>query len=76
MKAFTVYPKDEINLRLLLAKLQNYGKCNCDFETFCQIYNEWHLNAFPGCPVSTTTANFRNDWFMDFVNYMAGVDLD
>ena len=75
MKAFTLYQKSEIDLRKLLNKLQNYGKINCSFQEFCTVYNEWHLKTFPGLPISTTSANFRDDWFMDFVNYIINRDI-
>ena len=70
MKAFTLYPKEEIDLRKLLGKMQDYGKFNCSFEVFCQIYNEWHLKTFPGAPISTFSANWRDDFFTDFINYI------
>lgn len=40
MKALTIYSKGEIHLRQLLRKLQDYGKLNCDFETFSKLYEE------------------------------------
>ena len=75
MKAFTIYPKEEIEMRLLLNKLQNYGKFNGDFQTFCRLYKEWHKNNFPGCEVSVASVNFRNDWFIEFINYIANVEI-
>ena len=75
MKAFTLYPKKNRDLRYLLEKLKRYGECNCDFPTFAKIYEEWHLKTFPGCPVSTNTATFRGDWMVDFVNYIANYDI-
>lgn len=75
MKAFTLYSKDTQNLRMLLVKLQNHGKLHCDFEEFCRIYDEWHRLAFPGVAVDSSSANFRDDWFRDFVNFIANYDI-
>lgn len=75
MKAFTIYPKSEIDLRRLLSKLQHVGQMNCDFPTFARIYEEWHKTAFPGVAVSTAGINMRDDWFVDFVNYLAKRDI-
>ena len=76
MKAFTLYSKQEANLRVLLNKLQYCGKINCDFETFSQLYYEWHLETFPGCEVDTGAATFRSDWFGSFVDYLANADIE
>lgn len=76
MKAFEPYSKEERNLRILCRRLQDYGKVQCTFKQFNEIYCEWHLKAFKGCPVSTTTATFRNDWFLDFVNFLANYEID
>ena len=70
MKAFILYPKEEIELRKLLEKLKLYGQMNCSYQEFAQIYDEWHQKTFPGMPTSPNTANFRNDWFIDFLNYL------
>jgi hypothetical protein len=70
MKAFTLYPKGEIELRKLLEKLKLYGQMNCDFKRFTQIYDEWHQETFPGLPTSPNTVNHRNDWFIDFLNFL------
>lgn len=75
MKALTIYSKGEIHLRQLLRKIQDYGTINCDFETFVKLYEEWHLKAFPGCPIDITTVIFRDDWFSDFVNFLANKDI-
>lgn len=75
MKALTIYSKGEIHLRQLLRKLQDYGKLNCDFETFSKLYGEWHKKAFPGCPVNTMSALFREEWFIEFVNFLANKDI-
>lgn len=75
MKAFCPYTKDEANLRELLSNLEKVGKINCDFTTFCRAYNEWHLKAFPGTPVSSAAVNFRRDWFIDFVNFLANYEV-
>lgn len=76
MKAFNLYTKDEVNLRLLLSKLEKVGQIHCNFSTFCEAYNEWHLKTFPGTSVNTSTANFRNDWFFDFVQFLANYEVD
>jgi hypothetical protein len=75
MKAFTLYPKEERDLCKLLEKMKNYGKMNCDFAEFCQIYNEWHIKTFPGTKISTDSANWRDDWFIDFINYITNRDI-
>lgn len=75
MKALTIYTKGEINLRKLLRKLQDYGELNCDFETFSKLYEEWHKKTFPGCSVNSMTAIFREDWFTEFVNFLANKDI-
>ncbi len=76
MKAFCPYTKDEANLRVLLSNMEKVGKINCDFPTFCRAYNEWHHKAFPGTPVSSTTVNFRDDWFLDFVTFLGNYEVD
>lgn len=75
MKAMRIYSKDEIELRLLLEKLKNYGELNCDFPTFSKLYEEWHRKTFPGCPIDTSTATFREDWFLEFVKFLANKDI-
>lgn len=75
MKAFSIYSKPEIDLRLLLTKLQNYGTINCDFETFTKLYRAWHQKTFPDTPISTSSVGFRDDWFRDFVNYLANQEV-
>jgi len=75
MKAFTMYSKEEVDLRLLLEKVKNYGQCNCDFPTFIHIYVQWHNDVFPGQKVTTGSANFRSDWFGSFLMYLANYDL-
>lgn len=75
MKAFTFYLKEEIEMRQLLRKLQDYGTCNCDFVTFVAIYQDWHLKAFPGTPVNFKAATFRDDWFKDFVEFLANKNI-
>ena len=75
MKAFTLYSKEEINLRILMSKLEKVGIMNCDFKTFSNLYNSWHLSVFKNCPVDTNTANFRDDWFGSFVMYLAKSDI-
>ncbi len=75
MKAFTIYSKEEIEMRLLLNKLKNYGNFNGDFKTFCRLYTEWHLKTFPNCKVSVSSVNFREDWFIEFVNYIANIEI-
>lgn len=75
MKALTIYPNGEVHLRQLLRKLNDYGEINCDFPAFSKLYEEWHKKAFPGCPVNTRSAIFRDDWFLDFVNFLANKDI-
>lgn len=75
MKAFFPYTKDEANLRLLLSKLEKMGQMRCNFPTFCKAYNEWHCKTFPGISVNTSAVNFRDDWFLDFVRFLANYDV-
>lgn len=75
MKAFTLYPSDRRNLNVLLDNLRKYGECNCDFNTFINIYNEWHIRNFPGRPINTGTINMRSDWLNDFINFIANYEL-
>ena len=75
MKAFILYSRNEIELRKALDKLKNYGKINCTFEQFNQIFVEWHEKTFPNCPVNIRTAFFRDDWFIDFVNFIANYEI-
>ncbi len=76
MKAFTLYTKEEIELRRLLRKLQDYGTINCDFKTFEQIYIRWHAKTFPGCKISVQSVNFRDDWFREFVEFLANEEIN
>lgn len=75
MKAFTLHPKGKRDLLILLEQLKNYGECNCNFNTFCKIYNEWHMVNFPGCEISTSSATFRSDWFTSFINFIANYEI-
>lgn len=75
MKALTLYSKEEIHLRQLLRKLNDYGKINCDFPTFSKLYEEWHKKTFPGRPVDIATAMCRDDWFIEFVNFLANKNI-
>lgn len=75
MKALRTYSKEETHLRQLLRKLNDYGELNCDFPTFSKLYEEWHQKTFPGCEINTMTAIFRDDWFLDFVNFLANKDI-
>lgn len=75
MKAFTLYPKEQRELMILLDSLRKYGQCNCDVDTFAKIYKEWHLEMFPGCPVNLTAVNFRGDWLSSFVNYISNYEI-
>ena len=75
MRAFTLYPKGEIELRKLLEKLKLYGQINCSFQEFAEIYNEWHQKTFPGLPTSPSSANQMDAWFVDFVNYMIDKEI-
>lgn len=76
MKAFIPYRKEEKNLRKLLRKMQDYGEITCSFEQFNELYCEWHKQAFKGLPVSTNTAIFRDDWFIDFLNFLANTEVE
>ena len=75
MKALRTYSKEETHLLQLLRKLNDYGELNCDFPTFSKLYEEWHQKTFPGCEINTMTAIFRDDWFLDFVNFLANKDI-
>jgi hypothetical protein len=75
MKAFTLYPQRERDFRKLLGKMNDYGEINCSFTEFCQIYNEWHTKTFPGSEISTNSANWRDDWFVDFINYITNREV-
>ena len=75
MKAFTVYNAEEVPLRQLCRKLQDYGAMNCTFEQFEHIYRIWHLTAFKGQPVSYKTATFREDWFRDFLLFLINYEI-
>lgn len=75
MKAFVLYPREKRDLYTLLDKLKLYGECNCDFEIFSKIYNEWHLKTFPGRPINNDTAIFRNDWLSSFINFLANYEI-
>jgi len=75
-KAFVPYPtKEEGDLRKLFREMQDYGKINCSFEVFCQIYIDWHHCIFPGENVMTVSDFFNNDWYPDFVNYISNRDV-
>lgn len=75
MKAFKLYSRDEIQLRKLLRKMQDYGTVNCTFEQFIFIYTQCHLSTFKGQPLDFSTASFRDDWFRSFVEYIANFDI-
>lgn len=75
MKAFTPYSKEERNLRQLLRKMEDYGVLTCDFQTFNKIYCEWHEQDFPGRPISTFSALFREDWLLNFLNFLANYEV-
>lgn len=75
MKAFIPFEAKEIKLRQLCRKLQDYGRVNCTFEQFIEIYTKWHLSTFKGCPVNYSTATFREDWFRDFFFYLVNYDI-
>ena len=75
MKAFTTYDANEIPLRQLCRKLQDFGTMNCTFEQFVEIYNKWHLTTFKGQPVSYKTATFREDWFKDFLYFLITYEI-
>lgn len=76
MKAFTLYSPEEIHSRQLLRKLQDYGVPNFDdFETFLKLYAEWYTQTFPGCQINVRAALSRNDWFLEFVSFLANKDI-
>ena len=75
MKAFKIYSRDEIRLRQLCRKMQDYGTLNCTFEQFVFIYTQWHLTTFKGQPVNFSTASFRDDWFRSFLEYIGNFDI-
>jgi len=75
MRAFIPYDANEIKLRQLCRKLQDYGTVNCTFEQFDEIYKKWHLTTFKGQPVSYSTATFREDWFRDFLYYLIEYEI-
>ena len=83
MKAFTIYRKEEITLRQVLRKMQDYGTLNCTFEQFNQAFIDWHEKVFPrenwqsNIPYKAdpkTSLLWRDDWFIDFVNYLANYE--
>ena len=87
MKAFVLYPKDERALRQVLRKLQDLGTLNCSFEPFNKCFVEWHEKAFPrenwqkynpNIPYRadpTTSLLYRNDWFDDFIEFLANYEI-
>lgn len=75
MRAFIPYDANEIKLRKLCRKLQDYGTVNCTFEQFVEIYKNWHLTTFKGQPVNYSTATFREDWFRDFLYYLIEYEI-
>ena len=75
MKAFIPYRKEEIDLRLLLRKMQDYGDISCTFEQFNELYCLWHKERFRDTPIRTHTALFRDDWFIDFLNFLANSEV-
>lgn len=75
MRAFTPYKPNEIKLRQLCRKLQDYGTVNCTFEQFLVIYTQWHLTTFKGQPVDYNTALFREDWFRDFLYFLMNYEM-
>lgn len=75
MKALTLYPKEEMYFRKVLNDLKDYGNINCDYSTFMRLYSVWHTKNFPGRPISANTIYIRNDWFLEFVDYMANSDI-
>ena len=75
MRAFIPYEANEIKLRQLCRKLQDYGTVNCTFEEFVKIYEKWHLTTFKGQPVSYSTASFREDWFRDFFCFLINYEI-
>lgn len=75
MKAFILYPKEQAQLYQLLLKLQPYGQVNCSFEQFSDIYSQWHNQTFPNQPVSPSTATFREDWFISFLQFLGNYEI-
>ncbi len=75
MKAFTFYSKEEFDLRLLFKQLQDYGKVNCDFETFSKLYEEWLKKAYPTCPINAATIIQDDELFTLFVIFLANKDI-
>lgn len=75
MKAFITYNPEQIPLRQLCRKLQDFGTINCTFEQFVEIYRKWHLTTFKGQPVSYKTATFREDWFKDFLYFLINYEV-
>ncbi len=70
MKVLQIYSSKEAHLRQLYADVQDYGKLNCNFEMFCQLYKEWHEKTFPGLPVNTRTArNGSSEWW-EFLKFL------
>lgn len=75
MKAFELYPQNEIELRKLCRRLQDYGTVNCSFEQFVSIYTKWHISTFKGQPVRYDTATFRSDWFRSFLEFLVNYEI-
>ena len=76
MKAFTVFPKQEQQLRQLCRKLQDIGEINCSFDDFCSIYIEWYHKTYPTSAKVSLVGVLTLDYvFWDFVNYIAQRDI-
>lgn len=75
MKAFKLFSNEEIELRKLLRKLQEYGEINCNFETFTKIYVDWFKITFPGRDFNPSIAINSDDWFLDFLKFLASKNI-
>lgn len=75
MKAFTFYSDEEFGLRLLFKQLQDYGKVNCDFETFSKLYEEWLEKTYPTCPMNAAIIIKVDEVFTHFITFLANKDI-
>lgn len=76
MKAFTIFPPETIYFRKLLRKLEDYGVPNFDdIEVFIALYQEWHTKTFPGSQITLMSATFKDDWFNEFVDFLANKEI-
>ena len=76
MKAFTLFSKQEQQLRQLCRNLQDVGEINCSFEEFCSIYDEWYHKSYPNSTNVSFVGVLTLEWaFRDFVDYIAQRDI-